>query len=101
MDHKLNMNQQCNIASKKVNAVLGGIKGTMSESTESLFLSRLCWSDCIYKIVFGSVFKMDIDKLKHIQRRTIKMISSVERKMYEEQLESLHIFSSLALVYQS
>ena len=80
--------KQCNIATAKVNRILGIIKKTFS-SREPVMLTKL------YKALVGPhleyciqarnpYLQRDIDTLQKVQRRATKMVSGFENLPYEE-----------------
>ena len=96
-NHKLNMSQQCDVASKKVNAILGFInRSIVSKSLEVLvpLYSVLVRPHLEYSVQFWTPhFKKDANKLEQVQRTTTRMIRGLETKPYEEKMKELGMFS--------
>ena len=82
VDGKLDVSQQCALATQTVNCILGCIK--RSVATRSVFHCIQMWSP---------QYRRDTDLSEHVQRRATKMIHRMEHLSYGDKLRELGQFS--------
>ena len=97
MDEKLNMSQQCALATQKDNGFLGSVRrGVASRDREVIvpLYSALVRSHLEYCVqLCGPQYRKAVELLERLERRAMKVIKGLEHLPYEDRLRELDLFS--------
>ncbi|CAM4635006.1 unnamed protein product [Caretta caretta] len=97
VDEKLDMSQQCALAAKKANGILGCISRSIARRSREVIIplySALLRPHLEYCIQFwASHYRKDVGKLERVQRMATKMIRRLGYMTYEEMRRELDLFS--------
>ena len=93
---ELDVSQQCALADRKANCILGCIRRIMPSSARGVILSfysvllRPHVEYCFQ--MWSSQYRRDMDLLEHVQRRTTEMNQGMKHH-YEDRLRELGLFN--------